>query len=307
LNYLDRFRVEARALGKLQHPNIVQVSDYGIDSRNGDVPYLVMEYLEGLTLDCYLKQQEFLQISQVLPIAESIAGAIDYAHGCGVLHRDLKLQNIFLIGDPSESRVKILDFGLARIADEHGLQEKKSIPAPRPMGEEQRSSEEKSGTLTIAGNPGGDTLELPPEERTTLTQAGSLMGTLGYIAPEIMRGGEAGPASDVFSFGVLIYEMLVGNRPLDVNYSKPLRPSLLRPTVPPELDSVLLTPLEPNPILRPSKAMDVVRRLKQAFSLYRYRVWRAREVPRRIGLAAIVTLALLLLLGFSRGCRLSER
>jgi serine/threonine protein kinase len=297
LDYLDRFRVEARALGKLQHPNIVQVSDYGIDSRNGDIPYLVMEYLEGITLDCYLKQKEFLQMSQVLPIAESIAGAIDYAHGCGVLHRDLKLQNIFLIGDPSESLVKILDFGLARIADEHVLQEKKSIPAPPPMGEEQRSSEEKPGTLTIVVNLGGDTLELPAEERTKLTQAGSLIGTLGYIAPEILRGGEAGPASDVFSFGVLIYEMLVGNKPFDMNYSKPLRPSLLRPTVPPELDSVLLTPLEPNPILRPSKAMDVVRRLKQAFSLYRYRVWRAREVPRRIGLAAIVTLALLLLFG----------
>ena len=236
-------------------------------------------------------------MSQVLPMAESIAGAIDYAHGCGVLHRDLKLQNIFLVGDPSESRVKILDFGLARIADEDMPQERKSIPAPRPTGEEQSSSEEISETLAIVENPGGETLELPTEERARLTQTGSLVGTLGYIAPEILRGGEAGPASDVFSFGVLIYEMLVGKKPFEGNDSEPLRPSLLRPTVPPELDSVLLTPLEPNPIQRPSNAMDVVRRLKQAFALYRYRVWRAREVPRRIGLAALVTLALLLLFG----------
>jgi serine/threonine protein kinase len=296
-DYLARFRVEARALGKLQHPHIVQVSDYGIDSRNGDIPYLVMEYLEGMTLDRYLRQMEFLQLSQVLPIAESIAGAIDYAHGCGVLHRDLKLQNIFLIGNPSESRVKILDFGLARIADDHARQEKKNIPARRPVGKDPRSSEEKSGTLTIAGNPEGGTLDLSAEERTKLTQTGSVMGTLGYIAPEILRGEKAGPASDVFSFGVLIYEMLVGRKPSDASSGIPLRPSLLRPTVPPELDSVLLTPLEPNPILRPSKAMDVVRRLKQAFSSYRYRVWRAREVPRRIGLAVLVTMALLLLFG----------
>ncbi|MDD8026662.1 MAG: protein kinase [Acidobacteriota bacterium] len=299
-DYLNRFRIEARALGKLQHPHIVQVSDYGIDARCGGTPYLVMEYLEGMTLDQCLGGEPLLPMSRVLSIAGSIAGAIDYAHDCGVLHRDLKPQNIFLAGDPSESRVKILDFGLARIADVPARREEVGLPAAPPAGDERHSWAEEADKHSVVGNPGEETLELPDAERMSLTRVGSVMGTPGYMAPEIGRGDEAQPASDIYSFGVLVYEMLVGRKPFEPQGGRPLRPSLSRSTIPPELDASFLAPLEANPALRPAKAMAVVQSLKQAFSLHRYRVWRAREVPRRIGLAALVTMALLLLFGILR-------
>jgi CHASE2 domain-containing sensor protein len=122
------------------------------------------------------------------------------------------------------------------------------------------------------------------------------MGTPGYIAPEIYGGTEAGPAADIFSFGVLLYEILVGHRPFEKAFLKPLRPSALQPSVPPEMDAVMMGPLEVNPLLRPSKCMDIVRLLKRAYSKYRYMTWRAEEWPKRIGLAATTTFGILLLL-----------
>ena len=98
---LSRFRVEARALGKLQHPNIVQVTDYGVDPRSGGVPYLIMEHLEGMTLADRVSQKKNLPLDEALPIAEAIAAAVDYAHGCGILHRDLKLRKCLPLRRPA--------------------------------------------------------------------------------------------------------------------------------------------------------------------------------------------------------------
>ncbi|GAG13998.1 unnamed protein product, partial [marine sediment metagenome] len=94
--YLARFRTEAKALGKLKHPNIIEVTDYGIDPRDGGIPYLVMEYLEGDTLRNHFNKEGFFVLEKAFPILESAASAIDYAHSCGILHRDLNLKNIFL-------------------------------------------------------------------------------------------------------------------------------------------------------------------------------------------------------------------
>ena len=111
--YLARFRIEAQALGRLNHPNIVQVTDFGVDSSAG--PYLVMEYIEGITLSDYIKHKRSLSFHEALPIFSSIAHALDYAHDSGILHRDLKPANIFLAQRESGSHdVKILDFGIAR-------------------------------------------------------------------------------------------------------------------------------------------------------------------------------------------------
>lgn len=291
---ISRFRIEARALGKLQHPNIVQVTDYGVDPRSGGVPYIVMEYLEGATLADDLKKKTFLSPEEAFPITEAVADAIDFAHDHGIFHRDLKLQNIFLLGDPSKAQVKILDFGLARIAGETTEEREKWISSARTEDDRQPFRDENATQTLVAGDRRID-LALGPENRARLTQAGTVMGTPGYIAPEIYSGSEASRASDIFSFGVLIYEMLVGQRPFKKAFKEPARPSILQPCLPTEMDPVMMGPLELNPLLRPSKCRDIVRLLKQAYSRSQYRNWRAREWPKRIGLAAIVTLGMLLI------------
>jgi len=292
---LSRFRVEARALGKLQHPNIVQVTDYGVDPRSGGVPYLIMEYLEGITLADQVSRKKYLSPDEALPIADAIAAAVDYAHGCGILHRDLKLQNVFLSAVPEGAQVKILDFGLARIAGEV-MHEEERRTAALHLTEDRKLTAEEGGTKTFISEAGETCGELATAERDRLTLAGTLMGTPGYIAPEIWKGAEATPASDIFSFGVLVFEMLVGQMPFPDPSHKPLLPSGVQKQFPREMDSALLAALEADPRARPAKAMDIVRRIKKAYSDYRHQQWRAREVPRRIGIAAIMTL--ILVLGF---------
>jgi eukaryotic-like serine/threonine-protein kinase len=113
---LARFRKEAVALGRLQHPHIVEVTDSGIDEPAGGVPYLVMELLVGAPLSDLCAQQGGLPLAQALPLLEEIASAIDAAHGAGILHRDLKPGNVLICAAGSESpRAKVLDFGLAEL------------------------------------------------------------------------------------------------------------------------------------------------------------------------------------------------
>ena len=115
-----RFRIEAQALGRLNHPNIVQVTDFGVDSRAG--PYLVMEYIEGMTLGAYLKDRRSLPLEEALPIFSRISRALDHAHDAGILHRDLKPANVLLVPrEASHHDVKILDFGIARFLDNPDL------------------------------------------------------------------------------------------------------------------------------------------------------------------------------------------
>ena len=312
-SYLARFRTEAKALGKLKHPNIIQVTDYGIDSRGDGIPYLVMEYLEGDTMLNRFRKEGFLEIEQVFPILESIASAIDYAHSCGILHRDLHLKNVFLVHDFSgKPQVKILDFGLARIISEYTLRKEEKIPRkPIPHIDKVSQTDE---TLTYIMEENGEndlTLEetipvsLSEESKadnvSRLTQRGTVMGTPGYIPPELFRGLSATTASDIYSFGVLIYETLVRQQPYgsamsleDMPEAPPI-PSTLQDTVPKELDEAIILPIQKEPEKRPKKAMDVVRNIQNAFDGYRYRVWRINEVPKRIQIAGVLTLAFVLL------------
>ena len=310
--YHARFRIEAKALGKLQHPNIVQVSDYGIDPRSGGIPYLVMEYLVGKSLFHHIYKEGALKIQQAMPIIESIAGAIDYAHSCGILHRDLNLKNVFLVQDSSDKmEVKILDFGLARMLAEHLPEDDRVITEqPGPLTN-QESLEAKTQTLIIDDKKKVDSSQesLPPLpletypiiEMDRLTRAGTLMGTPGYIAPELFQGCDSTKASDIYSFGVLIYEILVGYQPLQniinlrqLPHSLPI-PSLERPDVPRELDQAILAPLQTDPDMRPKKAADVVHRLQRAFAEYKYRIWRDKEVPRRLRLSGALTIVFILI------------
>ncbi|HKI05855.1 MAG TPA: protein kinase [Thermoanaerobaculia bacterium] len=255
---LGRFRREALALGRLQHPHIVQVTDSGIDEEEG-VPYLVMELLEGMALSDLCRQRGPLPLVEALPLLEEIASAVDAAHGAGVLHRDLKPGNVLVRPDPP--RVKVLDFGLAEL---------------------------------LTGSDGtGRGGESPPEAGET----GALHGTPLYAAPELIRHGEASPASDVYSFGVLAYELLGGKPPFQGTVAQVLAGHLESEPPPlalePEIWQALREALRKDPTLRPQSAGEVVRRLREGMARAERARWRSVEIPRRIRLAALLAAALL--------------
>lgn len=237
---LERFRREAVALGRLRHPHIVEVTDFGIDGSDGCRPYIVTELLEGMPLSDVCRDQGPLPLEQALPLLGQIAAAVDAAHVAGVLHRDLKPGNIFVCSETPESpSAKVLDFGLAEL-----------------LSEPDKSS---SGTL-----PGGQ--ESPPG----LTRTGSLLGTPLYVAPELIRLGQASRASDIYSFGVLAYEILGGKPPFQGTLEEVLAGHLnAEPPplpLPPEIWIPLRETLRKNPALRPNTAGEVIRRLQEAMA-----------------------------------------
>jgi len=169
-----RFRVEARAVNRIRHPNVVDVQDFGTlpDGR----PYYIMEFLAGESLGHYLGRVGPLPARDALVIMLPVTEALDAAHTAGVVHRDLKPDNIFLLArDGAPPTPKLLDFGIAKVLSE-----------------------------TISGG-------------TARTQSGSVMGTPLYMSPEQAGGrvDELGTASDVYSLGVILYQMLSGSTPFD--------------------------------------------------------------------------------------------
>ena len=168
---LRRFEQEAQAAGALNHPNITAVYDFG--AHDGS-PYIVTELLEGETLRARLAGGA-LAVRKAIEVAVQIARGLAAAHEKGILHRDLKPENLFLTKD---GRVKILDFGLAK--------------------------------LTQVEGPGRQQTNLPTA--TAGTEAGVVMGTLGYMSPEQVKGQPTDQRSDLFSFGAILYEMLSGSR-----------------------------------------------------------------------------------------------
>jgi serine/threonine protein kinase len=261
---LARFRKEALALGRLQHPHIVEVTDSGVDDSTG-IPYLVMEHLEGTPLSELCRTRGPLPLPQALLILEEIAGAVDAAHGAGILHRDLKPGNVLVCSAGSDSaRVKVLDFGLAELLAEP------------------RDAEPSPGA---------------PESGPGLTSTGALPGTPLYVAPEVIRSGEASPASDIYAFGVIAYEILGGKPPFQGTASEVLASHLEaeppRLDLPAEVWQALRQALEKEPALRPRTAGDVVRRLRAGAARAERTRWRSTEVPRRARMAALLTAALL--------------
>lgn len=168
---LGRFEQEVRAAGALSHPNILSIYDVG--TSNGS-PYLVSELLEGETLRERLSESP-LPLKKAIEYGLQIAQGLAAAHDKGIIHRDLKPENLFITKD---GRVKILDFGLAKLT--------------RPEASNGGSQ------TTISTTPG--------------TQTGMVLGTVGYMSPEQVRGEKADHRSDIFSFGAILYEMLSGKR-----------------------------------------------------------------------------------------------
>jgi serine/threonine-protein kinase len=223
---LRRFEQEARAAGVLNHPNILAIYDLG--THDGS-PYVVSELLEGETLRARLAGGAFTP-RKALGHALQIANGLAAAHEKGIVHRDLKPENIFVTRD---GRVKILDFGLAKLT--------------------QPESDQGSGT------------NLPTASRGT--EPGVVLGTLGYMSPEQVRGKPADSRSDIFSFGAILYEMLSGKRAFHGDSAADTMSAILkedppelsqtRPGLAPGLDRVVRHCLEKNPEERFQSARDL--------------------------------------------------
>jgi eukaryotic-like serine/threonine-protein kinase len=223
---LQRFEYEARLLSTVNHPNILAIHDVG---REGDLHYLVSELLEGQTLREKMSAGPLSQ-RRATEYAAEIARGLAAAHEKGVVHRDLKPDNIFVTKD---NRVKILDFGLAKQATGEG------------------GSSEHSATMT-GPNP---------------TQPGTVMGTAGYMSPEQVRGQVVDHRSDIFSFGAILYEMLSGKRAFKGDTSIETMNAILKEDPPelnesglnvmPGLDRIVRHCLEKEPGLRFQSARDL--------------------------------------------------
>jgi eukaryotic-like serine/threonine-protein kinase len=231
---LERFQREARAASSLSHPHICALYDIG---RHGDLPFLVMELLDGTTLRRRLAHGP-LPMQTVLDFGVQIAEGLDAAHHLRLVHRDIKTANIFVT---ERGQVKMLDFGLAKLAYPRGT----------------------------AVDPFSDTVLASP----TNTDSGQTLGTLSYMSPEQARGLDLDPRSDLFSFGVVLYEMATGREPFGgrtsalvfdaILHQPPRPPSAFNPHIPAEFDHIIAKALEKDRDLRYQTAAELRADLKR--------------------------------------------
>ena len=340
--FVERFKREARAAGRLRHPNVVDVTDFGFaDVRTGQVAYLVMEYLDGCTLGDVLAEEQRLPLEWVIDILEQVCSAVHEAHQMGIVHRDLKPDNIWLEPNRLGSyRVKVLDFGIAKLAEggspigesddpaatlidipalenpsasgdtggsSHAMQDletatllqsndwpaarasvKESVYAGDDGAETQLfatgatarkaprltqqldpdiSSVEEDGTLLLdqgTRSVGRHTAHISTTAQgSALTRVGAIMGTPIYMSPEQCAGGHVDKRSDIYSLGIIAYQMLAGEVPFGGPTSTVMRahinetPKQLREhskKIPKRVAGVVMSALEKDPTQRPQTA-----------------------------------------------------
>jgi serine/threonine-protein kinase len=205
-HYSMRFKREVRAVARLNHPNIVQVYDFGTE---GDLAYIVMEYIKGKELKDHFDAKEQLDLRTILRLMTELLDALEFAHEAGVIHRDIKPANVML---DSGGHVKLTDFGVARITDADG-------------------------------------------EQGEATRAGAMIGTPSYMSPEQIQGQAIDRRTDIFSAGILFYQLLTGKKPFEgtqwalakkIVQDDPVWPSSLV-QIPPEIDRVVARALAKAP------------------------------------------------------------
>lgn len=218
--FIKRFRREAQAAASLSHPNVVSIYDVGQD---GDIHYIIMEYIEGINLNDKIKQQAPLQIEEAVHIAMQICDALDHAHTNQIIHRDIKPHNILL---GKNGRVKVTDFGIARAA-----------------------------------------------ASADITQTGSVLGSVHYFSPEHAKGAMQGAVSDLYSLGIVLYQMLTaklpfsGDSPISVALKhlqeKVEEPRKVNPHIPQSVENIVLKALRKNPGERYASAKEMLKDLDE--------------------------------------------
>ena len=211
-----RFRNESKAIAMMSHPNIVKIYDMGFSDK---MQYIVMEFIDGITLKDFIDSEHVLNWKDAVHFVIQILRALQHAHNRGIVHRDIKPQNIMLLTDGT---IKVMDFGIAKFARE--------------------------------------------ESRTATDQA---IGSVHYISPEQARGDVTDAKSDIYSVGVMFYEMLTGKKPFDTNnpvsiavmhmQNVPERPRNINPNIPSGLEEIIMHAMEKDANKRYQSATDMIR------------------------------------------------
>ena len=239
--FLRRFEREAKTAISVAHPNAVQILEYGIHE---GLAFIVMELVRGESLFDVLKREGRLSQRRAVKIVAQICDALDAAHGQGIVHRDVKPENIMLLGDPSDSVgewVKVLDFGIAKLLFE-------------------RAADDLAD-------------DSPDSGRLELTGLGTVLGTPEYMAPEQARGDAIDGRCDVYSCGVLLYQLVTGQLPFSgvtpahtviLHLQQPPRPpTTVAPDVHPELERVILEAMSKSPDARQQSADELREQLNR--------------------------------------------
>jgi serine/threonine-protein kinase len=227
-----RFEQEARAASRIHHPHAINVMDYGI--ADGGIPFIVMEFIKGVTIGELLRKEGALSVERCANILRQVCGALDVAHSVGVVHRDIKPDNIIIAEYDGSDWVEVVDFGVAKIQED-------------------------------------------VNRRTALTGENIIVGTPRYMSPEQCEEKPVDARSDIYSLGVVLYEMLSGEAPfkgdsstrlLMAHASEPPIPlSEKRPDLPANIISVVMGALEKDPEQRPQSAGEFARQFEEAAGL----------------------------------------